>query len=92
MTIEKKNTAEKLVSDRDARDQQLIDERDQLVANAAKGDRRAIAVIALVYNGVLLDGARAALGRTRPFDLVPGLLAFVSGAFMATATTACPAP
>jgi hypothetical protein len=47
---------------RNLTDEQLLDEFDQVVVNAADGDDRAVGVIAIVYGPALLAEARAVLG------------------------------
>jgi hypothetical protein len=69
MTIDKKNSgnaAHKFVSA--ATDEELLDQLDELVAHAAKGERDAVGAILIAFGPRLLDEAREALGPAHEQD------------------------
>jgi hypothetical protein len=57
-------------------DEELLDELDQLVAHGATGDSRAVGAIAIVFSPVLLEEARAELGREHEQDAADVLQTF----------------
>jgi hypothetical protein len=56
----KSNTAERITIE--AKDQDLIEQLDGLVGDAARGDSRAVGILAMVYGPMLNDEAREELG------------------------------
>ncbi len=58
----KSNAAERITME--AKDQDLLEQLDGLVGNAARGDSRAVGIIAMVYGPMLNDEAKDELGAT----------------------------